>query len=341
MKKSKTFFACAMLVTLASCSNDHVLSQQSPTPSDPDVINIVAASSKPVTRAVEDATKLQNTQFAPGEKINVYLSENLDGAPTSVINYTQPMKYTVSSTPDSGTGVQLDPPSGEKPKFPSNNHGVDAYALYPTDVVKTETSQTFSVQLDQSDYTNYRKSDMMFGTNSLDSNGGVIPSFKGTKKGNNVQLYFKHQLSKITVKMKTSSFDENFLDNATIKLYGAKKACTYKAGKDGITEITATTDLGASESYNLGTYNAAGNSGIIVPQTINKDKKFIEITTSGAEAKTYVYKIADESGMQFDGGKQYTYTISLSGGNLVVVSVKIENWNNVDKTGTADLEPAP
>ena len=338
MKKSKTFFACAMLAALASCSNDHVLSQQSPTPSDPDVINIVAASSKPVTRAAENATNLQNKQFAPGEKINVYLSENLDGAPTSVINYTQPMKYTVSTTPDSGTGVQLDPPSGEKPKFPSNNHGVDAYALYPTDVVKTETSKTFSVQLNQSEYTNYRNSDMMFGTNSLDSNGGVIPSFKGTQKGNNVQLYFKHQLSKITVKMNTASFDENFLDNATIKLYGAKKECTYKAGKDGITEINATTDLGAGEFYNLGTYDANGNSGIIVPQTIDEGTKFIEITTSGS--KTYVYKIADENGMQFDGGNQYTYTISLSGGNLVVVSVKIEDWNNVNKTGTADLEPA-
>ena len=146
MKKSKTFFACAMLAALASCSNDHVLSQQSPTPSDPDVINIVAASSKPVTKAAVTGNDLQDTQFATGEKINVYLSENLDGAPTSVINYTQPMEYTVSSTPDSGNGVQLDPPSGEKPKFPSNNHGVDAYALYPTAVVKTETSQTFSVQ---------------------------------------------------------------------------------------------------------------------------------------------------------------------------------------------------
>ena len=340
MKKSKTFFACAMLAALASCSNDHVLSQQSPTPSDPDVINIVAASSKPATRAVENATNLQNTQFVAGEKINVYLSENLDGAQTSVINYTQPMEYTVSSTPDSGTGVQLDPPSGEKPKFPSNNHGVDAYALYPTDVVKTETSQTFSVQLDQSDYTNYRKSDMMFGTNSLDLNGDVIPSFKGTQKGNNVQLYFKHQLSKIIVIMNRASFDTDFLNDATIKLYGAKKACTYKAGKDGITDITATTDLGASEFYNLGTYDTNGNSGIIVPQTINKDTKFIEITTSGAEPKTYVYKIADESGIQFVGGSQYTYTISLSGGNLVVVSVKIEDWNNVNKTGTADLEPA-
>ena len=337
MKKSKTFFACAMLAALASCSNDHVLSQQSPTPSDPDVINIVAASSKPATRAAENATNLQNTQFVAGEKINVYLSENLDGASTAVINYTQPMVYTVSSTSATSGGVQLDPPSGTKPKFPSNNHGVDAYALYPTSVTKTDNG-TFTVPIDQSDDTKYRSADMMFGTNSINTDGNPISDFKGTKKGNNVQLYFKHQLSKIIVKMNTTSFDENFLNNATIKLYGAKKGCTYKAGKEGIKDITATTALEESEFYNLGTYDADGNAGIIVPQTINKDTKFIEITTSGASPKTYVYKIADEGGMTFVGGSQYTYNISLSGGKLVVVSVKIEDWNKVNKEGNADLE---
>ena len=76
MKKSKTIFACAMLVTLASCSNDHVLSQQNNTPSDPDVINIVAASSKPVTKAANVAANLQDEQFADGKLINVYLREH-------------------------------------------------------------------------------------------------------------------------------------------------------------------------------------------------------------------------------------------------------------------------
>lgn len=337
MKKSKTFFACAMLAALASCSNDHVLSQQSPTPSDPDVINIVAASNKPATRAVEDATNLQNTQFVAGEKINVYLSENLDGAQTSVINYTQPMEYTVSSTPDSGNGVQLDPPSGEKPKFPSNNHGVDAYALYPTDVVKTETSQTFSVQLDQSDYTNYRKSDMMFGTNSLNSNGEAIQSFKGTQKGNNVQLYFKHQLSKIIVMMDKNSFNNGTLTNAEIHLLGANNGSSYTAGASGITLQAPTTALSDGECYNLGKYDENGNAGIIIPQTIANETKFIEIVLSDNTTK-YVYKIDDASGVQFEGGKKYTYTIKLSGGNLVVVSVKIKDWEDVQKTGTADLE---
>lgn len=96
--------------------------------------------------------------------------------------------------------------------------------------------------------------------------------------------------------------------------------------------------MGDGESYNLGTYSANGNAGIIVPQTIDNDTKFIEIKTSGESPKTYVYKIADEGGMTFVGGNQYTYKISLSGGKLVVVSVKIEDWNNVDKTGNADLE---
>ena len=336
MKKSKTFFACAMLVTLASCSSDHDLSQQNNTPSDPDVINIVAASSKPVTRAAQDAAKLQDTQFAVGEEINVYLSEHTTETP--VITYGDPWIFKVSNSVGSNGEVTLTPPDGITPKFPSNNNGVDAYALYPTSVTTTDNG-TFTVPVNQSDDEKYRSADMMFGTNSIDTDGDPISDFKGTQKGNNVQLYFKHQLSKIIVKMKTTSFDANFLDGATIKLYGAKKECTYKAGKNGITEISAKTDLGTGEFYNLGTYNANGNAGIIVPQTINKDTKFIEITTSGDSPKTYVYNIADEGGMTFVGGNQYTYNISLSGGKLVVVSVKIEDWNNVDKEGDADLVP--
>ena len=57
------------------------------------------------------------------------------------------------------------------------------------------------------------------------------------------------------------------------------------------------------------------------------------------KAKLHIfYKIDDASGVQFEGGKKYTYTIKLSGGNLVVVSVKIKDWEDVQKTGTADLE---
>ena len=242
MKKSKTFFACAMLAALASCSNDHVLSQQSPTPSDPDVINIVAASSKPVTRAVENATNLQNTQFVENSEINVYLEEVKSENEPAVITYN-PKVYTVTTTPGVVNGsLVLKPADDILPKFPSNEHGVLAYAFYPSTVSETtgDNTATFTVELDQSKDDDYKKSDLMFGTNNYnategDDYGNPIENFDGTKKGHQVPLYFKHQLSKIIVKMKKESFDEGFLNEATIKLYGAKKACTYKAGKDGRT----------------------------------------------------------------------------------------------------------
>ena len=346
MKKSKTFFACAMLVTLASCSNDHVLSQQSPTPSDPDVINIVAASSKPVTRAVEDATKLQNTQFVENEQINVYLKEVTTTTP--VITYSAKV-YNVSSNNGTETGsLVLTPSDGVNPKFPSNDHGVLAYAFYPSTVSETtgDDTETFTVELNQAMDDNYKNSDLMFGTNNYnteegDNYGKPIDNFSGTTRGNQVPLYFKHQLTKIIIDLDENSFDPSVFAGATISLHSAKKGCIYKAGKDGITEITATTDLGDGESYNLGTFSTSNKyAGIIVPQDINKDQPFIKITTTDNPAKIYTYKIADDPKMTFEGGKKYIYKISLSGGNLVVVSVKIEDWDKVEKTGTADLEPS-
>ncbi len=348
MKKSKTFFACAMLAALASCSNDHVLSQQSPTPSDPDVINIVAASSKPATRAVENATNLQNKQFATGEKINVYLEEVKLESETAVITYT-PKVYKVTTTQGDVSGsLVLTPSDGVNPKFPSNDHGVLAYAFYPSTVSETENGNTapFTVELNQSSDDDYKKSDLMFGTNNYnategDDYGKQIDNFSGTTRGNQVPLYFKHQLTKIIIDLDENSFDPSVFAGATISLHSAKKGCIYKAGKDGITEITATTDLGDGESYNLGTFSTSNKyAGIIVPQDINKDQPFIKITTTDNPAKIYTYKIADDPKMTFEGGKKYIYKISLSGGNLVVVSVKIEDWDKVEKTGTADLEPS-
>lgn len=333
MKKSKTFFACAMLAALASCSNDHVLSQQSPTPSDPDVINIVAASSKPVTRAVENATNLQNTQFAEGEKINVYLSEHTNENP--VITYGNPWVFKVSDSVGSDGEVTLTPPDGITPKFPSNDNGVDAYALYPQSVQETENA-TFTVPVDQSDDEKYRSADMMFGTNKLNSEGQEISSFSGTPKGSEVALYFKHQLAKIIVKMDASSVSSGYLVDAEIKLKGVKNQFTYKASANGVENISLKNSE-PSVDVDLGKYSTDGNAGIIAPQSITGEATFIEIVTS--DSKTYVYKIPSGVTKTFAAGNKYTYNIRLSGGSLVVVSTKIEEWGTGETVdGTADLK---
>ena len=368
MKKSKTFFACAMLVTLASCSNDHVLSQQSPTPSDPDVINIVAASSKPVTKAAVTGNDLQDTQFATGEKINVYLEEN--GGSTTTYSM---LRYEVSSTPN-GAGKQLElvntSPTQTAPHYPISGNGIDAYAFYPA--LGTGTSAydviiglgSFSVAENQSAIADYRKSDLMFGTNNWDTrnSGAPIASFPGTKKPNPVNLYFKHLLSKIIVKLKPGpGLTADKLQGATVKLYNAYPTATINPSKTGINVTVDQTSTIPNDGYILTSDYAStestldpdtyeGCAGIIIPQSISVPNsptvtKFIEITlASNYGSAKYIYNIEDkdttpnDKTMKFEQGNSYTYTIKLSAGDVVVVSTKIDSWNNTDIDGTADLQ---
>ena len=374
MKKSKTFFACAMLVTLASCSSDHDLSQQNNTPSDPDVINIVAASSKPVTKAAVTGNDLQDTQFANGEKINVYLEEN--GGNTTTYSM---LRYKVSSNGPSGGGSgkvldlnMTDAPSQTAPHYPISGNGIDAYALYPAlgtsasgyDI--TSSTNTFSVAEDQKNIADYRKSDLMFGTNNWDTNTGqAITGFEGTKKPKPVNLYFKHLLSKIIVKLKPGAgLTAENLKGATVKLYNAYPKANITVAKSGITVnvdnsstipnngyILTDSYASAESSFNPDTYS--GCAGIIIPQDIpvptsDPQTKFIEITLASTYGSAkYVYNIADkdtdtsDNKMTFAPGNQYTYTLTLSAGNVVVVSTQIKNWNNNDIDGNADLQPAP
>lgn len=354
MKKSKTFFACAMLAALASCSNDHVLSQQSPTPSDPDVINIVAASSKPVTKAANVAANLQDEQFADNEKINVYLYEHETALGTTDNTFSNnPYVYTVGSSSDTD-GKQMT--TTKNLYFPVNGKTVDAYAFYPALSgesgydIKFNTS-TFSVSTDQSSVDKYRKSDLMFGTNLWDESTRQIKSdAPGTAKGNKVKLHFLHTLTKIIVKLDAGDgFDLSYLTDATIKLYGAKPKADLSISKTtGITATVASSDNDApGDGYNLGTYDSQGNAAIIIPQSIATGDKFIEITLSNNHGSSvYVYKLEDKddtqnSSMTFKAGTKYTYKLKLSAGSVVVVSTDIKPWEDTAEIeGGADLQPA-
>ena len=349
MKKSKTFFACAMLAALASCSNDHVLSQQSPTPSAPDVINIVAASSKPVTRAANIAADMQDTQFDTGQKINVYLHEHGTNLGSNDNTFTNPYVYEVgTATSGNEKSMTITTP----PHFPITGKAVDAYAFYPAisgDTgydIKHDTN-SFTVLEDQKDKDKYRKCDLMFGTNNWDPNThAALQTFNGTAKGNDVKLYFRHILSKIVVNLTHGTgLQPSDLTNAKIKLKGAVPTATISINGDGITTSNPS-GTAPRDGYDLGTYDATnGNAAIIIPQVIDTGNPFIEITLSN-NAK-YVYKLADTDGgsdnkMTFASGKKYIYNLTLSAGNVVVVSAAIENWGDGggDNNGNADLQPA-
>lgn len=353
MKKSKTFFACAMLAALASCSNDHVLSQQSPTPSDPDVINIVAASSKPVTRAAGTADDLQDTQFADNEKINVYLYEhngNLGSSDKTFVD--NPYVYTVSS---GGSDGEKNLTKDGALYFPINGKSVDAYAFYPALSDDTKYNiisgkSEFTVATNQSDIKDYRKSDLMYGTNLWDSSSkGYSSSEPGTAKGNKVQLHFRHLLTKIVVKLVPGDgFTPDLLSGARIKLFDAKPKANITVSKSGI-DVRLDGETNAPDGgYDLGTYDSQGNAAIIIPQAITTGKKFIEIALSGSHSGVkYIYNLQDTDGddnssMTFASGNQYTYKLTLSAGNVVVVSTEIVGWNEqTEIPGNAEPEQQP
>src|SRR5574344_1409528 len=80
MKATKIISACAVLVALASCSNDHVIAQPS---AEDTPIRIQANVGGITTRA---ASSIQGTQFDNNESVNVYIYEHTTGG-SATYNY--------------------------------------------------------------------------------------------------------------------------------------------------------------------------------------------------------------------------------------------------------------
>ena len=342
MKKFQTIFACAVLAALASCSNEHELSQQS-AEDTPATIRFETSVGGQKTKAVNDASELQDTQFKDNEKISIFLREHLANGETAIKTYSTPLDGT-TSTSVSTHQITITP----APTFPSNGRGVDCLAIYPQqDTTSTSkidnTHNTFTVHYDQKDQANYRNSDLMW-------------AYTGnTKKsaGTAVKLEFTHLLSKIMVKVKCdASVDNKVLDDIYVDLLNTcntidievpevKQSTTVaQSGGDMAdlkVKIADTPNPQNPGAFYLGKADKATSgdetkqvSAIIVPQNIAKDKKFFKIKlnkgTGAKDYATYTYTVSDLSGLTFASGKKYEFTITLKAGGIDVESVKINDW---------------
>lgn len=343
MKQLITPIACVMLAALTSCSNDKVLSEAT----QKDRIDVSTAFGGVKTKAVSNSDELQNTGFVTDELINVYLKEH--GVSTQLANFTNPYVFKKIDT-SNDINMQINE-SGKSAYYPLSGKAVDAYAFYPAiknesnyNILDKMSDQTFTVLEDQSDAANYRKCDLMFGSNKYYLDGGIVKeyedaSFTGTlKAANPVKLIFKHQLSKIIVKIQPGGglIDEN-LTGATITMFGPKPEVKITTSSTGITLGNAE-GTAPAEGYKLGTYNSAGNAAIVIPQKIDAGNNFITIQLSSENGlKKYTYKLGTQT--TFETGRSYTYTLSLTSGGLDV-KTEIGDWTvgtGVDN-GTANIE---
>lgn len=326
MKTIKNFFACAVLVALASCSND------SDSTLENKAIRLYSSFGNVTTRAAvpgenetDDTKKLQDTQFANGQTVNVYITENTTG--TATYTYGDGTgKLAYSTDGNGGLSLASSTPPQSTPYFPANGNGIDVFALYPIEKSATE----FSIQTDQTTVDNYRKSDLMSG----------VPGKQNINRDKtDIKLNFSHKLSKIVVKLNLASGindSKTSLEGATIKLTNVVKKGTFgNIDKNGIGTITASTNEEDKErEITIGKYDANGTAAIIIPQVINSEMEFKVALTNGGNYTVKVPK--PESVSSFEEAKVYTYTLTLKAYNIEV-STSIKDWVS-GGTGNGEAE---
>ena len=322
MKTTKIISACAVLVALASCSNDHVISQPG---AEDTPIRIQANVGGITTRA---AGNIQGTQFEANEYINVYLFEKSGGSGSPTTYGTGGL--VVFKTSDANGNMSPDPSADLF--YPTNGQPVLAYAFYPAlsgdsdyDIKNNATS--FTVADDQSTPAAYKKSDLMF-----------AKQVETAKTANPISLTFAHQLTKIKVTL-TAGAGLADVTGATIKMLNVNKTIALTMPtSDYSKDITlgSTSDPTGTTGIQFGTDDAVnGNAIIIVPQTVAKGTKLFEVSYNGG---TYSYALPNgdsDSGVTFAAKKEYTYNLRLTSGGLTVTSTTITPWSEEDK-GTHD-----
>ena len=314
MKATKIISACAVLAALASCSNEHELSQQS---AEDTPIRIQANVGGITTRA---ASNIQGTQFEANEYINVYLFEKPGGTGTTTSYGTNGL--VVFKTSDANGNMSPDPSADLY--YPTNGQPVLAYAFYPAlssapgyDIKNNAT--TFSVDTDQSTPAAYKKSDLMF-----------AKQVETAKTANPISLTFAHQLTKIKVNL-TAGPGLGNVTGATIKILNVKKTIglTMPTDYSTATDITLSSpsDDTGTTGIQFGTYDAVkGNAIIIVPQTVTKGTKLFEVSYNGG---TYSYTLPNgpsDNDVTFAAKNEYTYNLTLTSGGLTVKSTEITPW---------------
>lgn len=265
-------------------------------------------------------------QIAANQWVSVYV-DDADGAKV----------YGNNNLKANGSGGFTD---GATMYYPANGKTVSIYAIHPaigsgaTDDPLPGAAYEFGVKANQMTEADYAASDLLFSTKT-----------DVAKSNSAVELTFYHILSKVEVALKSGNGTPDLTD-ATVTIESTKLKTNFNPSKtatlntvdgrkallssinDDVASITIPTAINAD--FTAATYG----EGIIIPQTIAQNVKFIKVVlASGAEL---YHKLATET--SFESGKKYQYHIIVNLSGLTVTST-IENWEPVGAiTGSAEME---
>lgn len=295
MKIKVYILTWVMIVGLTSCSN-----------SDVDSVTNTTAGQISLSAGIElesrAATNVLQTNFSPNNRIGVYINEQTTETPS--VTYPQPIEYRITNT--SGKMTRL---SGADPYYPVNGHDVKINAFFPYAAI---TSSGIYTLLDtQVSRTDYEACDLMSAT------------VTGRDESAPLQLTFKHLASKVTVNLSTTQTGIS-LSYSKIKLLNVAREAHINASEGAITAVSGS----KTDPVLISNDGRTASSGIILPQVINANTRFIEIELL---TKEKVYGIMPTT-YTFEPGKSYVFNIDVvvdrDASEFTLNDIQIVDWVN-------------
>lgn len=295
MKIKVYILTWVMIVGLTSCSN-----------SDVDSVTNTTAGQISLSAGIElesrAATNVLQTNFSPNNRIGVYINEQTTETPS--VTYPQPIEYRITNT--SGKMTRL---SGADPYYPVNGHDVKINAFFPYAAI-TPTG-VYTIGTSQVSRTEYEACDLMAAT------------VTGRDESAPLTLTFKHLASKITVNLSTTQSGIS-LSYSKIKLLNLAREAHIDAAEGVLTSVSGS----KMDPVLISNDGRTASSGIILPQIVSANTRFIEIELL---TKEKVYGIMPTT-YTFLPGKSYVFNIDVvvdrDASEFTLNDIQIVDWVN-------------
>ena len=296
MKIKVYILTWVMIVGLTSCSN-----------SDVDSVTNTTAGQISLSAGIElegrAATNVLQTNFSANNRIGVYINE-VTSEPSPSVVYPQPIEYRITNT--SGKMTRL---SGADPYYPVNGHDVKINAFFPYAAI-TPTG-IYTIGTSQVSRTEYEACDLMAAT------------VTGRDESAPLTLTFRHLASKITVNLSTTQSGIS-LSYSKIKLLNVAREAHIDAAEGVITSVSGS----KTDPVLISNDGRTASSGIILPQIVSANTRFIEIELL---TKEKVYGIMPTT-YTFLPGKSYVFNIDVvvdrDASEFTLNDIQIVDWVN-------------
>ncbi len=252
-------------------------------------------------------TKATETDFEAGDRMGVYITEYENG---------KPLPLQLGGNYKNNNPVTFD---GKKwtadPVIYWGDGKYDVYAYYPFCMPSSVDEMQFSVALDQ------RKEETVDALSAYEASDFLYAHKKGvTSENGEVDLLFKHKMSKFTVNiLKGADFEGDIPSDLTIYLHSTVTDCLIDLSTGDVVKDpyapakTITTRKVDDDSY----------TAIVVPQMLTNKKPLVEIIF-----KDVSYMI--ERKFQFKTGMHHILNVTLNNNPdkvKIEVGGEIEGWN--------------